>query len=145
MGTITQGFRYLGTRAYWPLRWFALEFLGIAVKPNVSAILGSLFGLAVILVVVRFCSSSGLAPSPLAAVLQCGLVAVIAVLMGNLAKELAIDLRAGTMRLYGRNFSRVGAERAGQGADPDARPFARAKNPVGREQHENDARFLTAC
>ena len=112
MSPITQAFGYLARRVYWPLRWFALEFLGIAVRLNVSAILSSvcrLFGVAVILAVVRLCLSRGWAPSPLVAVLQCGLIALMAVLMGNLAKELAIDLCAGAMRLYGRPFSRTGA------------------------------------
>ena len=106
------GFSYLATRAYWPLRWFAHEFLRISIRLDASSILTSLcrlFGVAIILAIVRFTLSGGLAPASVAALLQCGLAALLAVLIGNIAKEMAIELCAGAMRLCGRDFSRIGA------------------------------------
>jgi hypothetical protein len=87
METGYQGFRYGATRAYWPLRRFAREFLWIAIRLDASSILTSrcrLVGVAVVLAVARFSLSKGLPPSPLAAVLQCGAVALVAILIGNL-------------------------------------------------------------
>lgn len=112
MDTLVRGLRSLATRSYWPLRWFALEFLWIAIRLDASSILTSLcrlFGVIVALGVARFSLSAGLAPTPLLLVLQCGTIALVAILIGNLARELAIDVCAGGMRLYGQSFSRVGA------------------------------------
>lgn len=102
---------YIANRIYGLVRWFAHEFLSIAIGLDASSILTSLcrlLGVAVIVAVVRISLSQGLAAGALAATTQCAFVGVLAVSLGNLAKELAIDLSARVLAWFRRDLPRRG-------------------------------------
>jgi hypothetical protein len=104
-------------RASWALRWFAYEFFSIAIGRSASAILTSVcrvLGVGVMLAVARIALSNGLTTGALAAVEQCVFVGAVAVLLGNLVKESAIDLGARVLGWSGRDFSRSGATLQGK-------------------------------
>ena len=103
-------------RAYWASRWFAYEFLAIAVGRSPSAILTSscrVLGIVVMLAIARISLSNGLTTGALNAATQCVFIGLVAILLGNLAKETAIDLGARVMNSLGRDFSRTGATLGG--------------------------------
>jgi uncharacterized protein YacL len=99
-------------RVYWALRWFGREFLWIDTRLEPSAVLmnvSRLIGIAVVLIVARLAMGAGLATTPLEAIIQCVLAVALGLLIGNLTRELAIDLFARAMALLLRDFTRIGA------------------------------------
>jgi hypothetical protein len=112
MDVLAQPFRAALTRALWALQWFAREFLWIAIRPNASAILMSicrLLGVAAIVAVLLLLPFSGLAPAFLGAACELVFVGLVAIFVGNLVKEMAVELSARAMAMWGRDFTRVGA------------------------------------
>jgi hypothetical protein len=92
-------------------RWFVTEFLWVVPELRASSIVASacrVLGVVVIGLVLRVSLSEGLAPGLPAATLQCAGVGLLALALGTLAKELAIDLCARAFGWWGRDFTRKG-------------------------------------
>ena len=93
------------------LRWIACELFWIGTRANsVSAAvtLCRLGGLSVVAGLVYFQLRGGLAAQPWMAGMQCALAALISILVGNLAKEVLLDVSARLMNYCGIDFTRRG-------------------------------------
>jgi hypothetical protein len=103
---------HIAKRAWWAVRWFAHEFLWIAARPSAAAVLISiarLVGLSILLAVGHLSMSDGLAPGMPQATTHFILALLLAVSLGNLAKECTVTLCARALALLGRDFLRRGA------------------------------------
>ncbi len=92
-------------------RWFAREFLALAPVTAIDSRLAGVsrvLGCAVIAVSLRAELQAGLLPTVPAAAIQLALAALTAVLFGNIAKEVALDLVARLAIWRGREFVRTG-------------------------------------
>jgi hypothetical protein len=101
----------LASRARLLAAWLACEFLHIAGGSRACLLATSVcrvIGVGVILGIAYACLSDGLAPDLLAAATQCVLAAVLGVMLGNLAKEVAFDCFAQVFGRLGRDFMRTG-------------------------------------
>jgi hypothetical protein len=99
------------TRALWALQWFEHEFLRISLRRNASALLMTLcrlLGLVVMLAIVRLLLIAGLAPTLIGAACELVFVALVAIFIGNIAKEMAVELAARAMAMWQRDFRRTG-------------------------------------
>jgi hypothetical protein len=100
----------VASAAFRALRWFVHEFV-VSVQPVATSKPGSLcrlVGCAVIVAVLRVELGNGLLPSPTAAVIQFGVACLTAILLGNIAKEIAFEICARFVTWSGRSFVRNG-------------------------------------
>lgn len=98
-------------------RWFAREFLALAPATAAEsrlAVVSRVLGCAVIAVSLRAELQAGLLPTAPAAAIQLALAALTAVLFGNVAKELGLDLVARLATWRGREFVREGITLGGR-------------------------------
>ena len=101
----------LADSGFHALRWFVHEFFLLAVRPPAGSRLTSLCRVTGCLVIVLcLCVElrDGLLPSVPAAVIQLGAAGLTAILIGNVAKEFALDLCARFMVWSRRPFVRTG-------------------------------------
>jgi len=111
MDALAQSLRAGLTRLLWASQWFAREFLWIRFRPDASSILMSLcrmLGLAAILAILRLLLIAGLAPTLLGAACELAFAALVALFVGNVVKELAVEVCARAMATWQRDFSRTG-------------------------------------
>jgi hypothetical protein len=93
------------------LRWIACEFFWIPMRANcVSASIGlsRLAGLAVVVWLLHFQLHGGLMVPVWAGVGQCALAFLISILLGNLAKEVLLDVSGRLVNSVGIDFTRRG-------------------------------------
>jgi len=125
MDALRQPLRAGLTRILWALQWFAREFLWITFRPNASSILMSLcriLGLAAMLAILRLLLIAGLAPTLLGAACELAFAALVALFIGNVVKELAVELCARAMATWQRDFSRTGLTLDGKTVRETLRP-----------------------
>ena len=106
------GFRRAGLRVFWAVRWFAWEFLAISLRGDRSAIwvaLSRVVGWLAICGVLHVALSGGVANDSFAAALQLTASAVLAIALGNLARECTVSVAAQLAVSLGREFWRKGA------------------------------------
>lgn len=92
-------------------RWFVHEFIVAAIRPaadSTCARICSLVGCVVILAGLRAELREGLLPNTSAACIQLGVAGITAILLGNVARELAFDVSARLTLWSGRAFIRTG-------------------------------------
>lgn len=98
-------------RAFWVLRWWVSEFCAIPAPLNLVAGLTALCRLAgcsVLLALIRLAPDAAVARDlPMAAV-RGALLVLLAILLGNLAKELAFVICADIANWCGQSFLRTG-------------------------------------
>lgn len=111
MGALTQRIRAGLTRVLWALQWFEHEFLRISLRPNASALLMTacrLLGLIVMLAIFRLLLLSDLSPALLGAACELVFAALVAIFIGSVAREMAVELAARAMAMRQRDFLRTG-------------------------------------
>ena len=125
-------------RASTLVRWFAVEFFSIAFAFKPSSIvtnLGRLAGVAAMLVVVRVSISPGLASGALTVMTQYVCIGALAILFGNVARELAIELGARVLGWSGREYRRTGVRLDGkiytETLYPDGTWYRSERGPLG--------------
>jgi len=99
------------------LKWFVHEFLLLVIRPAAGAGLAWLCRLVGCLVTAMSLGAElreGMLPNHAAAVIQFGLAALTAILLGNVAKEVAFDLCARCVVWSGRAFVRNGLTASGK-------------------------------
>jgi hypothetical protein len=128
----------LGRRCWWALRWFAVEFLVIAIRRDASSILTGacrLIGCAALGGVLWLTLSGGVSESALPATIQYVSSALLAVALGNVAREFASSVCAQVMGWGGRDFTRKGATLNGktyrETLHPDGTWFRCESGPEG--------------
>jgi hypothetical protein len=102
---------WLTTAGFRALKWFAHEFLLLSIRPlaaSIPASLCRLIGCTVVVAILHVELQNGLVPNTLAAIAQCVVVGLTAILFGNVAKEFAFDLCARFVTWSGRPFPRRG-------------------------------------
>ena len=100
-----------GERCWWAVRWFAHEFLIIAIRRDASSVLIGvcrLIGCAAMGGVLWLTLSGGVSEGALPAAIQYVSSALLAIALGNVPRELAISVCAQAMGWCGRDFTRKG-------------------------------------
>jgi hypothetical protein len=131
----------MAARALSWVRWFVHEFFAIALGLDASSIvtsLGRVAGVIVMYGIARASLMQGLAPGALAAVTQCAFVGTLAIVVGNIAKELAIDLGARVLGWCRREYRRDGVK-------PDGKTYSQTLYPDGTWFRSESGPAGTVC
>lgn len=122
-----KGIRRLGLRCWWPVRWFGIEFLTLTPRRETSSLMSAgcrLVGCAAIGGVLWLTLSGGVAEGVAEPVIQYVGSVLLAIALGNVARELATTCCAQVMNWMGRDFTR-------RGATFDGKTYVETQHPDG--------------
>jgi hypothetical protein len=121
------GLPRFGLRCWWAVRWFGVEFLRLAVRRDMSSLLSvacRVIGCAAIGGVLWLTLSGGLVEGLAEPAIQYVASMLLAVALGNVAREFAISCCAQVMSWMGRDFTR-------RGATLDGKTYVETQHPDG--------------